>query len=118
MIEETKEEYYRILAECSVGWHDGKAIITSWWNFFLSALQRAYRELEEKVESTSSLSSKSDLVRQAINGQIGEFSLGEIQAACPAASVQLIKKVLAALKSEGRVRVKGRGRGEHWGLTS
>jgi Fic family protein len=118
LIEESKEDYYRILEECSVGWHDGRAVVTSWWNYFLSMIQRAYKELGERIASTSTHASKSDLVLQAINSQIGEFSLAEIQAACPAASLPLIKKILAKLKRDGRIRVEGRGRGARWELFS
>ena len=116
MIEESKEDYYRILEECSLGWHGGRAEVVPWWNFFMSILHRAYRELGDRIESTSVISSKTDLVHRAISNQIGEFSLGEFQAACPAVSVQLIKKTLAALKKDGRIRVKGRGRGARWEL--
>ena len=42
------------------------------------------------------------------------FTLADIAAQVPAASLQPIKKVLASLKKGGRVQVVGRGRGAFW----
>src|SRR5262245_11895191 len=33
LIEESRDEYYRVLADCSRGWHDGKNDILPWWNY-------------------------------------------------------------------------------------
>jgi Fic family protein len=117
LIEEDKEEYYKTLAHCSRGWHSGANELLPWWNYSLSILRRAYRELASQVESLSSHGSKSDMVRQAISSQIGPFSLAELKAANPSASAQLIKQVLAAMKAEGKLKLKGRGRGALWVLT-
>ncbi|MGO9256785.1 MAG: hypothetical protein ACLQU1_10850 [Bryobacteraceae bacterium] len=46
--------------------------------------------------------------------QAEEFTLGDLSAQLPAASRQLIKKVLAGLKKGGKVRLAGRGRGARW----
>jgi hypothetical protein len=46
--------------------------------------------------------------------QPGQFTLADIQAACPSVSVQLIKKVLARLKTEERASLTGKGRGARW----
>jgi hypothetical protein len=42
------------------------------------------------------------------------FTLADMAAQFPAASPQLIKKVLAEMKHAGRVRLAGRGRGARW----
>ena len=39
LIEDSKEEYYRVLALCSQGWREGKNEILPWWNYFLSTLR-------------------------------------------------------------------------------
>jgi len=114
LIEESKDEYYDVLAECSQGWHDGKNEIVPWWNYFLSVLRRAYKEFERQVESTEARPAKSDLVRQTILTQVEQFTLGDLAAQLPAASPQLIKKVLAELKKQGKIRLVGRGRGARW----
>jgi Fic family protein len=114
LIEESKEEYYRVLKLCSQGWHEGRNEIIPWWNYFLSTLRGAYKEFQHQVESVEARPAKSDLVRQTVLGQLGPFTLADMVAQLPAASSQLIKKVLAEMKRAGRVRLTGRGRGANW----
>ncbi len=114
LVEESKEDYYAILADCSLGWHEGKNEIVPWLNYFLSVLRRAYREFERQVESTEARPAKSDLVRQTVLVQLEQFMLADLATQLPAASPQLIKKVLAELKNQGKIRLIGRGRGARW----
>ncbi|MCC7350659.1 MAG: Fic family protein [Phycisphaerales bacterium] len=116
LVEENREEYYRVLGECSRHWAEGRNQIAPWWNYFLTILRRAYVEFAETVERASSHGAKTDLARQAIHRQVGPFTLADIKAQVPSASLQLLKKVLAELKSRGRVKVMGHGRGAHWRL--
>jgi Fic family protein len=114
LVEESKEGYYATLAECSIGWHKGKNALVPWWNYFLSVLRRAYKEFERQVESTEAHPAKSDLVRRTILSQVEQFTLGDLSAQLPSASPQLIKKILAELKKQGKVRLTGRGRSARW----
>lgn len=114
LVEQSKEEYYSVLAECSQGWQEGKNDIVPWWNYFLSMLRRAYMEFERQVESTEARPAKSDLVRQTVLAQLEQFTLGDLAAQLPSASTQLIKKILAELKKKGKIRLVGRGRGARW----
>jgi len=114
LIEQSKEDYYHVLAECSRGWHKGKNIIIPWWNYFLSMLRLAYKEFEQQVESAQARPAKSDMVRQTVLALVEQFTLGDLAAQLPAASPQLIKKVLAELKKEGKIRLAGKGRGARW----
>ncbi len=114
IVEQRKEEYYKVLEECSRGWHDGENDIMPWWNFFLSVLRSAYGELAHKVEDKTSAGPKSDLVRRVINDQVGPFVLSEIAAQAPGVSLSLIKKILMTMKKEGAVNNSGRGRGAVW----
>ncbi len=114
LVEESKEEYYRIMEECSHGWHEGKNEIIPWWNYFLSIVRRAYNEFKRQVESIDARPAKSDLVRQTILSQVEQFTLSDLMTQVPSASPQLIKKVLADLKKENKVRLTGRGRGAQW----
>jgi len=114
LIEEGKEEYYRILKLCSQGWHEGKNEIIPWWNYFLSTLRRAYKEIEHQVESVEARPAKSDLVRRTVLDQVGAFTLADMAVQLPSASPQLIKKVLAEMKNAGQIILTGRGRGARW----
>ena len=57
-------------------------------------------------------------MRQTILTQVEQFTLGDLAAQVPAASPQLIKKVLAEMKQQGKVRLVGRGRGARWEVIS
>src|ERR1035437_1359111 len=114
LIEESKEDYYRVLKVCSQSWHEGQNEIVPWWNYFLSTLRGAYKEFEHQVESVEARPAKSDLIRQTVLGQVETFTLADMAAQLPAASSQLIKKVLAEMKRAGQTRLVGRGRGARW----
>ena len=116
LIEESKEDYYRILGECSNGWHEGRNEILPWWNYFLGVVRSAYKELETQVTSAAVRPAKGDMVRRIVLEQAGEFTLADLSAQLPSASPQLIKKVLNELKGPGRVRLAGRGRGAKWNV--
>jgi Fic family protein len=113
-VEERKEEYYGALKLCSHGWHEGKNEIVPWWNYFLGVLRSAYKEFAHRIEAAEKGAPKSDLVRHTLLTQVEPFTLAEMSAQLPAASPQLIKKVLAELKQAHRVRLEGRGRGARW----
>jgi len=117
LIEESKEEYYRVLKLCSQGWHEGKNEIIPWWNYFLALLRNAYKEFESQVELMAPRAAKSDLVRQNVLARFEPFTLSDIAAQIPSASQQLIKKVLAEMKAQGEVRLAGRGRGARWRIS-
>jgi Fic family protein len=117
LVEESREAYYRVLRACSQGWHEGENDILPWWNYFLSLVRAAYRELEQQVESASARPGKSDLVRRTVLAQVEQFTLADLAAQLPMASPQLIKKVLAELKKAGKVRLIGKGRGARWFVT-
>ena len=114
IVEQSKDQYYRALAECSTGWHEGRNALVPWWNYFLDVLRRAYDELELQMGSAEARPAKGDLVRQTVLAQVEQFTLGDLAAQVPVASPQLIKKVLAEMKQQGTVRLVGRGRGARW----
>jgi len=114
LVEESREDYYRVLAECSRGWHEGKNEIVPWWNYFLGIVHRAYLAFEQQMQAIDARPAKSDLVRRAVLAEIGLFTQSEIVAQCPSASRHLVKKVLGEMKKAGEVRLIGRGRGARW----
>jgi Fic family protein len=114
LVEESREEYYRVLGACSRAWHEGKNEILPWWNYLLGLIRAAYKEFELQVESASGHPAKSDLVRRTVLAQVEQFTLADLSAQLPTASPQLIKKVLAELKKAGKVGLVGRGRGARW----
>jgi len=113
-VEERKAEYYQVLKTCSQDWHEGKNEILPWWNYFLGVLRSAYKEFEQRIEVAETRTPKSDLVRNTLLAQVEPFTLATMSAQLPAASPQLIKKLLAELKLARRVKLAGRGRGAQW----
>ena len=114
LVERSRDEYYRVLGECSRGWPEGQNEILPWWNYFLGLVRGAYREFEMQVESSSARPAKGDLVRRTVLAQVEEFTLADLSAQLPTVSRQLIKKVLVALKKGGKIRLSGRGRSARW----
>ena len=97
-----------------MSWKSKNNEITPWWNFFLSVLRIAYKELVKKVEGRTASAPKGDLARRVIDDQVGPFSLSEIAPQIPGVSLSMIKKTLMAMKNEGAVKSNGRGRGALW----
>jgi Fic family protein len=114
LIEESRDSYYQSLFESSQGWHDSNHDVAPWWDFFLSIVNRAYREFSEAVESREAGPGKTALVREVIMGMEGQFSLSEIRAQLPSVSEQLIRRVLQQMKIDGRLKLEGHGRGARW----
>lgn len=114
LTEESKEEYYKVLETSSRGWQQGQNDIVPWWNLFLGLIRSAYKELELRISAASTGAAKSDLLRQAILEQAGDFTLASLAAELPSVSSQLIKKILAELKGAGRIQLTGRGRSAKW----
>jgi len=114
LVEEAKEDYYRVLQQSSSGWHQGKHDLVPWLNFFLAILRRACLEFEERAgQITSPRGAKSELIRQAIERQPGAFRIGDIQRECPGVSVDLIRHVLKQMRGKS-VECLGRGQNAEW----
>lgn len=65
IIESTKEDYYRTLAESSFGWHTSTHNLYPWWSYFLGHIKMAYQELKDRVELHGG-DTKSALIRGMI----------------------------------------------------
>ncbi|MCC5829252.1 MAG: Fic family protein [Phycisphaeraceae bacterium] len=116
LVEQSKEDYYHVLHECSQGWHEGRNPVLPWWNYFLGVLRRAYVEFSQQVEHSAGQPAKTELARRVILSQVGEFTLADLQGQLPGVSPQLLKKVMAAMKAAGQLSLTGRGRGAKWTL--
>lgn len=115
LIEESKEDYYRVLKESSEGWHNGKHDILPWFNYFLSIVRRACKEFEERAGQIKvSRGGKTALVHAAIQGFLGNFTLSELERACPGVSRDMVRQVLKTLQKEGKIKCLGKGPGAAW----
>ncbi|HJZ69226.1 MAG TPA: Fic family protein [Blastocatellia bacterium] len=115
LVEQSKEDYYEVLRLSSDGWHEQRHDLTPWLNYFLTVLRRAYREFEQRVGQVKSpRGTKTALIEAAIAGIVGEFSLAELERACPGVSRDMIRRVLRDLQKAGKVECVGLGPGARW----
>lgn len=115
LIEKTKESYYDTLYASSIGWHQGDHDILPWTEYFLGIVLAAYREFEDRVGNVASYKgSKSERIKEAVNYFIGDFTIGDIERACPDISRPTIYRVLKELKDEGSIKAIEVGRNAKW----
>ena len=115
IIEQTRESYYDTLYQSSLGWHAGGHNVLSWMEYFLATVLAAFREFEGRLGKISSgRGSKTDMVLNAINGFIGDFTLADLEKACPTVGKDMIRTLMKRLKSEGRLEALSKGRYARW----
>jgi len=115
IVEESKETYYEALLKSSRGWHDAQHDLRPWWNYFLGMLTAAYKEFEARVGAVGSAQGrKRGIVRGAISLLPVRFNLRDLRQACPGVSRSTLKRALADLSCEGKLRSLGRGPAAEW----
>ena len=115
LIEQSKDRYYETLELSSKRWHEGRHDPWPYIGYVLYILKAAYREFEERVgQMTSPRGAKTELVSAAVTRQPGPFRVADLQKECPGVSIDLIRRVLKDLRTQGRVRCLGRGQNARW----
>ena len=115
LIEQNKERYHETLQQSSKGWHEGKHNPWPYINYLLSILKTAYREFEERLGRTKApRGAKTELIEKAVRDFSAEFSVNDLERACPGVSRDMIRRVLRNLQAKGDVECIGRGPGALW----
>jgi len=115
IIEQNKDRYYETLEQASQGWHDGRQDPWPYLNYLLYILQAAYREFEDRLGQVKApRGEKSEVVLNAVDRAVGEFTVADLQRECPGVSVDMIRHVLKGLRRQGYVECIGGGRGARW----
>jgi len=115
VIEQSKETYYETLNKSSQKWHEAKHDVMPWFNYFLGTVLAAYKEFEERAEQIKpARGAKTALLMQAVDNQHGEFSISDIEKACPAVSRVMIKKVLLQMQKDKKIKCLGKGQSAKW----
>ena len=115
IIEQSKDRYYETLEQGSQGWHEGKHDPWPYINYILFILKSAYREFEERVgQLKSPKGAKTELIKSTIDSFSGEFSLSDLERACPGVSRDMIRRVLRELQVLKEMECLGRGPGALW----
>ena len=115
IIEQSKETYYESLQKSSRYWHEGKHETEPWFYYFLGTVNAAYREFANRAgEVKSPRGAKTDIVVQTIHDQLGEFSISDIEKACPNVSRDMIRVILRQLQKEKKITCLGKGQSAKW----
>lgn len=115
LIENNKERYYEVLAASSARWHEGKHDPWPYINFVLYTLKVAYHELESRLrKERSPRGAKTELIEAVVAAFKADFTLSELEHACPGVSHGMVKRVLRELKKSGKIKSLGRGPGAKW----
>ena len=111
LVENSKESYYEVLHECSIGWHENENVYTPFVQYYLGLLQKAYSEFEERIEYFSQKGlSKPERIKAVIDRKIGKITKNEILDACPDISRVTAERTLTALVKSGYIVKIGAGR--------
>ena len=79
-------------------------------------LTQACKEFAQRVgQLKSARGEKTEAVLAAIDHQISTFRVADLQAECPSVGLDLIRRILARLQKEKKVKALGTGRGARWG---
>jgi hypothetical protein len=114
-VEQSKKTYYETLNRSSQKWHEANHDVIPWFNYFLGTILSAYKEFEERATNMQpARGAKTALLMKAIDGQQGEFSISDIERACPAVSRVMIKKVLLQMQINKKIRCLGKGQSAKW----
>ncbi len=119
IIEKTKESYYETLEISSREWHTGKHDPIPWITYFFSTLLAAYDEFERRAGIIiKGKGTKTEMVINAIDAHIGEFSVSDLKKNCPLVSIDMIRYVMKKLKSDGKIEIVKLGRNAKWRKTN
>jgi len=115
IIEQSKETYYEALQKSSLNWHKARHDISPWLHYFLGTVNSAYKEFEQKAGCIKSpKGAKTEIVRQAVNNQLGEFSISDIEKLCPSVSRDMVRVVFRQLQREKKIACLGKGQSARW----
>ncbi len=110
-IEKSKETYYEMLYNCSIGWHDNKNTYEPFVKYYLGSIVAAYREFESRVMVISKIAtSKPDRIKIIIKEHIGKITKADLIKMCPDISQTTIQRTLAQLLDENKIIKQGGGR--------
>jgi Fic family protein len=114
LIEQNKERYYETLEQSSQGWHENTHDPWPYINFTLSILKSAYQEFAERVgDIQAPRGSKTEMILAALQRLSPEFTVAQLEQACPGVSREMVRRVLNEQKGKS-VECIGRGPGAKW----
>ena len=111
IIEKTKETYYEVLQDSSVGWYEGTNSYLPFVKYYLEIILSAYKEFSARVELIQNRSfSKPKRIRTLFANTLQKLSKKMILEKCPDISMSTVEVTLAALLKEGYIIKTGAGK--------
>ena len=111
IIEESKETYYEVLQDSSIGWHENENDYKPFVNYMLGVIIGAYKDFESRVKLVTNPNfSKPDRIREIIKNHIGTITKSELVDMNPDISDTTVQRALAALLKRGEIKKIGGGR--------
>jgi len=111
IIEESKETYYEVLQDSSIGWHENENEYKPFVNYILGVIIGAYKDFESRVKLVTNPNfSKPDRIREIIKNHIGTITKSELVDMNPDISDTTVQRALAVLLKRGEIKKIGGGR--------
>lgn len=116
-IADTKESYYKALADADKLWHEEKNDPKPFIKYMLGVILACYREFEARVtiaEKSGAKSTSYDIVKEFVRNKIGTFTKQEAMIACPSLGSSSVESALKKLVEDGTLKRLGAGRKTHY----
>lgn len=113
-IDKYKDLYYDALQNSQTGWHENKEDVMPFVKYMLSTISSAYNDFEERINILSVNKTSIDMVKDAVNLQIGKFRKTDIISLCSSLSNSSIEKALKKLQDDGLIEKHGVGKATYY----
>lgn len=111
IIENTKETYYEVLYDSSIGWQEENNRYFTFVKYYLEVILRAYKEFSARVELFQDRSlTKQERIRKLFDDTLQKLSKRVILEKCPDISTSTVELALASLLKEGYIIKTGAGK--------
>lgn len=109
-----KDLYYDALQKSQTGWHENNEDVLSFVKYILSIISSAYNDFEERINIITINKSSINIVKDAVNMQIGRFRKTDIISLCSSLSNSSIEKALKKLQDDELIEKQGVGKATYY----
>jgi len=112
LIEDTKETYYQVLQESSMGWHEGQNTYLPFVRYYLQIILAGYKDFNERAEAVTNRDvTKAERISKLLETSLGQWSKSDIRGHYPDISDATIELTLAKLLREDEITKIGEKKG-------